>query len=333
MYYVIEKRFTDVRATGDSAFEISWLPALNVHTMGPVIEGPCGVLDGVETTAHGQHETITEALAKIESLKMTELEGKERRSEIDPMKYGVLWQRVQDMDKKMDKMERQLEELVALTTGDPNTAHGESALYNNTTGINNTASGVNALRSNTTGSYNTASGRTALRSNTTGSRNTASGLGALSSNTTGSGNTALGSQYTIAGAYSPAFDCTTENNRISMAHTGITNAYIQVAWTVVSDSRDKTDFAEVPHGLDFVTKLKPIAYRFKETRESEVGHGPLRYGFKAQDILELEGPAPVIVDADDPDKLRFNDQSLIAVLAKAIQELKAEFDAYKLSHP
>lgn len=35
-------------------------------------------------------------------------------AEIDLVKYGVLWQRVQDMDKKMDKMERQLEELVAL---------------------------------------------------------------------------------------------------------------------------------------------------------------------------------------------------------------------------
>lgn len=34
--------------------------------------------------------------------------------EIDPVRYGVLWQRVQDMDKKIDKMERQLEELVAL---------------------------------------------------------------------------------------------------------------------------------------------------------------------------------------------------------------------------
>jgi len=34
--------------------------------------------------------------------------------DIDLVKYGVLWQRVQDMDKKMDKMERQLEELVAL---------------------------------------------------------------------------------------------------------------------------------------------------------------------------------------------------------------------------
>lgn len=36
------------------------------------------------------------------------------KPEIDPVKYGVLWQRVQDMDKKMDKMECQLEELVAL---------------------------------------------------------------------------------------------------------------------------------------------------------------------------------------------------------------------------
>lgn len=41
--------------------------------------------------------------------------------EIDPIKYGVLWQKVQDyerrfdqMDKKMDKLELQLERLVAL---------------------------------------------------------------------------------------------------------------------------------------------------------------------------------------------------------------------------
>jgi hypothetical protein len=34
--------------------------------------------------------------------------------EIDPVKYGVLWERVQSMDRKVDKMERQLEELIAL---------------------------------------------------------------------------------------------------------------------------------------------------------------------------------------------------------------------------
>jgi hypothetical protein len=41
--------------------------------------------------------------------------------EIDPVKYGVLWQKVEDyerrfddMSKKMDKMESQLEQLVGL---------------------------------------------------------------------------------------------------------------------------------------------------------------------------------------------------------------------------
>ena len=41
--------------------------------------------------------------------------------EIDPVKYGVLWQKVQDyerrfddMDKKMDKMELQLDKLVGM---------------------------------------------------------------------------------------------------------------------------------------------------------------------------------------------------------------------------
>jgi hypothetical protein len=34
--------------------------------------------------------------------------------EIDPVRYGVLWERVQNMDKKIDKMEGQIEELLAL---------------------------------------------------------------------------------------------------------------------------------------------------------------------------------------------------------------------------
>lgn len=48
---------------------------------------------------------------------MADFEG----SGIDPVKYGVLWEKVQnyerrfdDMEKKMDKMENNLEKLVAL---------------------------------------------------------------------------------------------------------------------------------------------------------------------------------------------------------------------------
>jgi hypothetical protein len=35
-------------------------------------------------------------------------------NEIDPVKYGVLWERVTQMDKKIDKMEGQIEELLEL---------------------------------------------------------------------------------------------------------------------------------------------------------------------------------------------------------------------------
>jgi len=40
--------------------------------------------------------------------------AEEKDGGIDLVKYGVLWQKVQDMDRKVDRMERQLEELVAL---------------------------------------------------------------------------------------------------------------------------------------------------------------------------------------------------------------------------
>jgi hypothetical protein len=218
------------------------------------------------------------------------------------------------------------------TTGFNNTASGYQALQNNTTGNSNTASGVSALLNNTTGTQNTASGVSALRSNTTGSQNTASGLNALQLNTTGSGNTAI-NPLNSAGSYAPVFNPTTENNRFCMGSTAVTNAYIQVAWTVVSDARDKTNFAPVPHGLEFVKALQPTAYQFRTARDSEETNGGVRYGFKAQDVLALEGANPVIVDNEDADKLRMIDTALIPVLVKALQELNAKFDAYVLTHP
>ena len=47
---------------------------------------------------------------------MTEMETmlQEQQEGIDLVKYGVLWQKVQEMDKKVDKMERNVEELLAL---------------------------------------------------------------------------------------------------------------------------------------------------------------------------------------------------------------------------
>jgi hypothetical protein len=220
---------------------------------------------------------------------------------------------------------------LAASTGVSNVAVGANALASNTSGTNNVAVGAQAFQQNTTGTYNVAVGYLTLSSNISGNYNTTIGNGA-GYLATGSGNVIVGT-YTSAGADSPAFNVQANNDRVVMGSTSVTNAYIQVAWTVVSDARDKTDFADVPHGLDFVSKLQPTAYRYKENRDATEGHGPVRYGFKAQDVLELEGDTPVIVDADDMDKLRFNDQALLAVLVNAIKELKAKFDEYKAAHP
>jgi hypothetical protein len=213
------------------------------------------------------------------------------------------------------------------TTANGNTANGFLTLWRNTTGAGNTATGATALQFNTTGSINTAVGDKALNGNTTGAGNTAVGRGALEKNTTGSYNVFLGSAY-HQGGYFPVFNCTVENNRVAIGHTLISNAYIQVPWTVVSDARDKTNFKAIPHGLDFVKQLKPTAYQFRTDRASEKTNGGVRYGFKAQDIAAIE-PEAVIVDTTNPEKLYYNESNLIPILVKAIQELSAEVERLK----
>ena len=214
------------------------------------------------------------------------------------------------------------------TAGGNNVAIGNNALSSNTTASSNTAVGFQSLTANTTGHSNVGVGQYSLYNCTTGIFNVGVGRNGLFSLSTGSNNTALGCQYS-GGSYSPAFNVTTQSNRVSIGHTGVTNAYVQVAWTVVSDARDKTNFAEVPHGLDFVAQLNPVAYQFRVDRDSEETNGGVRYGFKAQDILALEGDSPVIIDAEDEDKLRYNGEALVPVLVNAIKELKAEIDTLK----
>ena len=207
-----------------------------------------------------------------------------------------------------------------------NTVVGRDALRTNTTGADNTAIGLYALRQNSTGLSNTAVGGSALVYNTTGTNNTAIGLNALGGNTTGKGNIGFGG-FTSAGTYNPVFNATSEDNRIVMGSTAVTNAYIKVAWTVTSDARDKTNFAPVPHGLDFVKQLKPTQYKFRVDRDSEETSGPISYGFKAQDILALEGDNPVIIDNEDLDHLKYRGEALVPVLVNAIKEQQVLIDA------
>ena len=113
-------------------------------------------------------------------------------------------------------------------------------------------------------------------------------------------------------------------NRIVLGNNSSTNAYIKIDWTVTSDERDKMNFEEVPHGLSFVNDLQPVKFDFKKSRENATPHGKTKYGFKAQDVLTLEGDNPIIIDNEHDDNLKITNSHLIPVLTKAVQELSTQ---------
>lgn len=215
--------------------------------------------------------------------------------------------------------------------GDENTIVGHEAV--GITSINlaevsfNTAFGYRALYSlESQDDENCAFGHKAGYNIAGGSRNICIGKNAGEDITTGSANIVIG-DLTASGGSSPVHAITTADNRVVMGTTAVTNAYIQVAWTVVSDERDKTNFGDVPHGIEFVKALNPIAFQFREDRESDVAAGPVRYGFSAQEIINLEGANPVIIDNEDPNRLKYRGESLVPVLVNAIKEQQEQIDA------
>jgi hypothetical protein len=199
---------------------------------------------------------------------------------------------------------------------------GALALNANTTAASNTAVGFKALCGLTVSYGNAAVGQCAGRSITgsNGNNNTMMGIESGCNITTGYQNVTLGWG---SGADSMV-NITSENNRLVAGHNAITNSYVKVDWTVTSDKRDKTEIADVPHGLEFVNQMKPVRFKFKKSRENSEPHGFKKYGFLAQDILELEGSDNVIIDNENEESLKVTNSHLIPVLVNAIKELNAK---------
>jgi hypothetical protein len=111
----------------------------------------------------------------------------------------------------------------------------------------------------------------------------------------------------------------------------ITSARVQVAWTVVSDCRDKCIFGHVPHGRGFLQNLETIEYAFKDRETGCITDtdGKRRYGFTAQSVLAAEGDNPVIVEGDPEEKLMMTNDYLIPVLVNAIKELSADLESLR----
>ena len=203
------------------------------------------------------------------------------------------------------------------TTGYQNSAFGDESLLNNSTGHDNSAFGISSLKSNTTGIFNTACGTTSMLSNTTGNTNSAFGYQSLSTNTTGSNNTAIG-----FGAQVPDG---TASNQVRIGNTNVTYAGVQVAWTITSDRRWKSNILNSNLGLSFINKLRPVSY----TRNNDESQ-KTEYGLIAQEVEEVlkdegaENTGMLTITHEGMYELRYND--LLAQLIKAIQELKNEND-------
>ena len=214
----------------------------------------------------------------------------------------------------------------SLSTGSSNTMFGSEAGASVASGSANTLVGSLAGQY-TTGNYNTCIGSSAgSKPNMTGSNHTMLGYTAGDEITTGTNCIAIGF---AAGSGSSPRQMTTNSNEIVIGSNAIVGAYVRVAWTTGSDKRDKINFSNVPHGLDFVNKLKPTSYSLRKERDSDEIIGKRKYGFLAQEILELEGENPVIIDNSDENKLALQDSNLIPILVNAIQELKAEIEILK----
>lgn len=237
--------------------------------------------------------------------------------------------------------------LGAETTSWSNTAIGESALKGDVAsgGGSNVFVGAKAGKNGSSGDDNTAVGAEAMQGDgttgVTGDGNTAVGSLALGGISSGANNVAIG-EFAGYTSQSP-FSVTTESNRVIIGNTSTTNAYIQVSWTVTSDERDKTDVTPVNHGLDFISQLNPVQFKWdkrhkyyeydddgnvtaKPTPDGTHKEDQPFVGFLAQEVQQVVNGTGfadnVIVDHEQDDLWKIKETALIPLLVNAIKELK-----------
>jgi hypothetical protein len=106
---------------------------------------------------------------------------------------------------------------------------------------------------------------------------------------------------------------------------------VATLYVTSSDYRLKENIVPMTGALAKVAQLKPVTYKWKS-------NGSDGQGFIAHELAEVvpdcvSGEKDA-VDKDGKPKYQGVDTSfLVATLVSAIQELKAEFDAYKATHP
>jgi hypothetical protein len=164
-------------------------------------------------------------------------------------------------------------------------------------------------------------GRLAAHSCTTGSQNVTIGYGAAQNATTGQNNVTIG--------YNSSSPSNTSSHNVTLGNSSTAALRCQVtSITALSDRRDKTDIVDLPTGLDFINKLRPVKFKWA-MRENSNNNGKVRAGFIAQDFDKAQVGAEYLdlVMKDNPEKLEARQGHLIPVLVKAIQQLSQKVAA------
>ena len=113
------------------------------------------------------------------------------------------------------------------------------------------------------------------------------------------------------------------------------NGNYDFAGSDVSDRRLKQDIEDINYGLNEIMQLSPKSYHLKSEDNLQGEHQTTlrkRYGFVAQEVQPIL-PDTITGQETETEYLGLDYNGVLAVTVKALQELKAEFDAYKASHP
>jgi hypothetical protein len=129
-----------------------------------------------------------------------------------------------------------------------------------------------------------------------------------------------------AGTYGYINNTTDSSYGIKVGTSG--GVYVSVggtSWTAVSDERMKDIIEPITNAINKVTQLRAVIGKYKTDEE-----GTRRSFLIAQDVKAV---LPEAVNSSNLDELGVQYTDVIPLLVAAIKELKAEFDAYKLTHP
>jgi hypothetical protein len=114
---------------------------------------------------------------------------------------------------------------------------------------------------------------------------------------------------------------------------GTYNGANVTTWAVTSDARIKKNVVDLTDALTKINALRAVKFDYKENDKHEIGFIAQEYGQILPDQIITHDANEAEKEWVGEDKVMAIQQNLVPYLVKAIQELKAEFDAYKASHP